>query len=110
MSERKVPVQFYLSEQEHEVLLERMKLFGIMNKSAFIRKMALSGYMLQLDIPELKDIIRLLRYAGNNLNQLARKANTGATIYEEEMKDIKSRFGGLTGELNRLVKELGKIC
>ncbi len=44
------------------------------------------------------------------MNQLARKANTGATIYEEEVKDIKSRFGGLTGELNRLVKELGKIC
>ena len=108
MATRRVTVRF--TEKEMESVYSKMEQMGIINMSAFVRKMVMEGIIVRLQVDELKEIIRLMRYAGNNLNQLARKANGGGPIYEEEIRDIRGRFEKMTEDLNRLVRELGKIC
>lgn len=64
------PVLFWVSPQEMELIRQKMAQFGTDNLSAYLRKMAIDGYVLQLDLPELKELVSLLRRSSNNLNQL----------------------------------------
>lgn len=98
-----------ISDEEYDLILERMKESGMTNRNAYFLKMALDGIIVTLDFPELKEVNRLLRYAGNNLNQLARKANSGESIYPEDVQDIKERFDRIYGELNELNRKLAKL-
>ena len=61
---------------------------GIKNRSAFLRKMALDGYIVNLDMDDIHEMIRLLRNTTNNLNQIAKKANSGGTIYGAEISSM----------------------
>lgn len=63
----------------------KMANMGIKNRSAFLRKMALDGYIVNLDMDDIHEMIRLLRNTTNNLNQIAKKANSGGTIYGAEI-------------------------
>lgn len=73
---RKVEILFFLSESENKLLQENMKKAGIKNKSAYIRKMILDGYIIHQDYGVLKECVAALGRIGNNLNQLAKVANT----------------------------------
>ena len=64
---------------------QKMANMGIKNRSAFLRKMALDGYIVNLDMDDIHEMIRLLRNTTNNLNQIAKKANSGGTIYGAEI-------------------------
>lgn len=68
-----------------------MQKFGTRNREAFLRKMALDGYVVKLDLPELKELISLLRYSSNNLNQLTRRVHETGRIYEADLEDISQR-------------------
>ena len=67
---RPVPIVFWVSEEEKELIQQKMRMLGTINMSAYLRKMAVDGYAVRLDMPELKEILSLLRYSSNNLNQL----------------------------------------
>ena len=80
MATRKRPIciSFWISEQENELIHQKMALMGTSNMGAYIRKMAIDGYTVKLDLPQLNEMVSLLRYAGNNLNQLTRLCHQGA--------------------------------
>ncbi len=82
---------FVTTETENEVIQKKMKLFGIRNKSAFFRAMILNGYMLKLDLPEIRETIRLLKNLTNNVNQIAKSLHEHGSVYETEIDDIKQR-------------------
>ena len=69
----------------------RMDEAGVKNRSAFIRKMVLDGYIIKLDTSDIKEMISLLRRCSNNLNQMAKRANTDGSIYETDLKDLQAR-------------------
>ena len=69
------------NKEEIDRLRQRMNEAGVKNCSAFIRKMSLDGYIVKLDMDDIHEMIRLLRNATNNLNQIAKKANSGDVIY-----------------------------
>ena len=71
---RSIRISVRLTEEEHRLLKEKMARIGVTNQEAFLRKMALDGYILRLDLPELKEILSQLRYMGNNVNQIAKRA------------------------------------
>ena len=58
---RDVPVLFWVSADEMELIQQKMAQFGTKNLSAYLRKMAVDGYVVQLDLPELKELVSLLR-------------------------------------------------
>ena len=72
---RSIRISVRLTEEEHRLLKEKMARIGVTNQEAFLRKMALDGLVIKLELPELKQMISLLRYTSNNINQIARTVN-----------------------------------
>ncbi len=81
--------EFYLTPQEMELLAKKMKEAGIENESAYLRKMALDGYIIKEDYSMLKGVIYELNRIGNNFNQVAKVANTYGDVNQSELKAIK---------------------
>lgn len=92
---REIQVKFRMTPQERELLEEKMTLVGIANMGAYLRKMAIDGYVLRLDLPELREMISLLRHCSSNLNQIAKRANESGRIYETDLKGIQEQLDEL---------------
>ena len=102
-------VKFWVSEEEYELLQKKMKAAGGVNQGAYIRKMILDGYIVNLDIPELKEIIRLLSITSNNVNQMARRLNAEGSIYQQDMAEVETQLEQNCKMLRRLITKLGRI-
>jgi hypothetical protein len=102
-------VKFWVSEEEYELLQKKMEAAGGVNQGAYIRKMILDGYIVNLDIPELKEIIRLLSITSNNVNQMSRKVNAGGSIYKEDIEEINTKLEQVYKMLIRVMRGLSKI-
>ena len=107
--ERNERITLRVSEQEMLTIRDKMNEIGMTSMNAYLRKMATDGIIVTVDFPELKEVARLVRYAGNNLNQLAKKANSGESIYPEDVQDIRERFDAIYDELNDLNKKLARL-
>ena len=79
------------SQEELNIIHQKMSEIGVKNRSAYLRKMALDGYIVKLDMDDIHEMIRLLRNATNNLNQIARKANANGSIYGAEISAMQSK-------------------
>ena len=88
---RGVQLNFRVSEEELAAIESKMEQLGIFNREAYLRKMALDGYAVRLDLPELKELLTLLRRHSSNLNQLVRRVNTTGRVYEADLEDIIKR-------------------
>ena len=95
-----------LTESEASQLQKKMDLLGITNPAAYLRAMALNGYILRIDLPEIREMLRLLGNMTNNLNQIARRMNSGGLIYETEIDEIRESQQELWTMMNRLLTRL----
>ena len=86
---RLIQHNFKTTETEAEIIKKKMKSLGITNTSAFLRSMVLNGYILKLDLPQIREMIRLLSNMTNNLNQIAKRINETGRIYADDMDEIK---------------------
>ena len=75
MAKRKRDIQLKVrvTPEERAMIEAKMAQLGTTNMAAFMRKMAIDGYVVKLDLPELRELVSLLRYSSNNLYQLARR-------------------------------------
>ena len=105
---RGIRVDLHLSEMEYSQIQERMSEAGTANMSAFIRKMALKGYVLHVDLAPVRDIVSLQRRCSNNLNQVAINANTYG-IYPEEIAVLKKDYADLWKPLENLITQLSEV-
>ena len=85
---RSIRISVRLTEEEHRLLKEKMARIGVTNQEAFLRKLALDGLVIKLDLPELKQMISLLRYTSNNINQIARSVNAGIATAEDARRGL----------------------
>lgn len=102
-------VKFWVNEEEYELLQKKMEAAGGVNQGAYIRKMILDGYIVNLDIPELKEIIRLLSITSNNVNQMARQLHSSNSIYPQELTEVETQLDQVYKLLRKVMKGLGKI-
>ena len=79
---------FYVTPEERDQIEAKMAQLGTNNMSAYLRKIAIDGYVVQLDLPELREMVSLLRYSSNNLNQLTRRVHETGRVYAADMEDI----------------------
>ena len=82
----------WASDKEMTLIRRKMDQCGMKTVSAYLRKMAIDGYVVHLDVSDIKEVVRLLRICSNNLNQYARKANEGGSIYLEEIHDLQKQL------------------
>ena len=85
-------IVFYLDDGELELLNEKMATAKMRNREAYIRKMTMDGYIVRVDFSDVKEMVRLLRYSSNNLNQVAKRANETRHIYESDIKDLQDNY------------------
>ena len=102
-SKRSVRIEFVVSEQESELIKERMEQIGVTNLSAYLRKMAVDGYIINLDMTDIQEMTRLLRICSNNLNQYAKRANETGSVYAADIKDLNIRLDGLWDAAQKLL-------
>ncbi len=102
-------VHFLVNEAEEELIRQRMEESGIRNIGAYMRKMAIEGYTIKLDLDDVKEAVRLLRIFSNNLNQYAKKANETGSIYAEDIKDLKARQEELWEVLKQILDKLSGL-
>ena len=86
-----------------------MREAGTANMGAYLRKMALDGYILRLDLPELKEILSQLRYMGNNVNQIAKRANEVGVIDEMDIRVVSKRQERMLEQMARLLEKLSEL-
>ena len=102
-SKRSVRIEFVVSEQESELIKERMEQIGVTNLSAYLRKMAVDGYIINLDMTDIQEMTRLLRICSNNLNQYAKRANETGSVYAADIEDLNIRLDGLWNAAKKLL-------
>ena len=102
-------VKFWVSEEEYQLLQKKMEAAGGVNQGAYIRKMILDGYIVNLDIPELKEIIRLLSITSNNVNQMARQLHSTGSIYQQDLAEVETQLEQNYKILRKLITKLSKI-
>ena len=108
-NKKSVRVEFVMSEQEAELVKGRMAELGITNLSAYLRNMAVDGYIIHLDMSDIQEMIRLLRICSNNLNQYARRANETGSVYAADVEDLRTRLDGFWDGMDKLLREFANI-
>lgn len=77
--------------------------------AAYLRKMAVDGYIVNLDLAGVRELVSLLRNATNNLNQIAKRVNGAGSLYAADVEDMKARYAELWEATNKILLELTKI-
>ena len=106
---REMQLNFRVSPEELALIEQKMAQLGTSNREAYLRKMALDGYVVRLELPELKELVSLMRYSSNNLNQLARRVNETGRIYDADLEDISRRQEALWDGVHRILTQLAKL-
>ena len=106
---REVQLNFRVSPEELALIEQKMAQLGTKNREAYLRKMALDGYVVRLELPELKELVSLMRYSSNNLNQLARRAHETGRIYDADLEDISRRQEAMWDGVHQVLTQLAKL-
>lgn len=106
---RSVQIHFRLTPSEAERLRTKMKEAGIQSQGAYLRKMALDGYCVRLDLEDVREMVSLLRRCSNNLNQYARRANETGSIYLADLNDLQERMQQLWQLTREILVRLSSI-
>ena len=86
---RNIVIRFRVTPEEREMIESKMAQFGTSNMAAYLRKISIDGYVVRLDLPELREMVSLLRRSGNNLNQIAKRVNETSRIYDADIDCLK---------------------
>ena len=106
---RNVQIIFWVSEAEKRMIEEKMTQAGMTNLSAYLRRIAIDGMIVRLELPELKEMVSLLRYASNNINQIARRMNESGRIYDTDLEQVVQNQEQLWDMANGILTRLAAI-
>ena len=110
MSDRRnQQLHFRVSKPELERIRNKMDSSGILSIGSYLRKMALDGYCLHLDLPQLRRMAYLLQMCSNNLNQYAKVANENGQIYTADLEDLRARLDELISIGKQILSRLAEL-
>ena len=98
-----------VNEQEKKMIERKMDQAGIRSLRAYLLKMAVDGYVVQLDLADVREMVTLLRTATNNMNQIARRANETRSIYATDIEDLRAHYDRLWEQTGGILKTLSEI-
>ena len=81
-------IKFFVNDKEYELIRQKMAQMGTDNMSAYIRKMILDGYVVNLDLPELRELTSKMKRIANSENQIAKRVYSSGYVYEADIEDI----------------------
>ena len=106
---RDIQLKFRVTPEERALIEQNMARLGTVNMAAYLRKISIDGYVLKLDLPELREMVSLLRRTSNNVNQLAKRVNETGRVYAADMDDILQNQERLWQAANEILTKLASI-
>lgn len=106
---REIVIRFRVTPEERSMIEAKMAQLGTSNMAAYLRKIAIDGYVVKLDLPELKEMVSLLRRSSNNLNQIAKRVNETSRIYDADIDCLKENQERLWTAANEILEKLAEI-
>ena len=98
-----------MTNKEYEIIRGKMQDAGVVNMSAFMRKMAIDGYMILLYLSDVNEVVRLLKINSNNLNQVAKKANERGIIYIQDIRQLQNQQSEIWEAVKEILVRLSNI-
>lgn len=102
-------IHIKMTNKEYEIIRGKMQDAGVVNMSAFMRKMAIDGYMILLDLSDVNEVVRLLKINSNNLNQVAKKANESGIIYIQDIRQLQNQQSEIWEAVKKILVRLSNI-
>lgn len=109
MMERSKRIELRVTAKELRQIHERMQETGISSLTAYMIRMAINGYVLKMDLSDLKEMLRLMQISGNNLNQYAKKANETGSVYYEDIEELRAVQKEILREMRKVLEKLTAI-
>ncbi len=106
---RQIQLKFRVTPQEREMIEQKMAQLGTKNMAAYLRKISIDGYVVKLELPELKEIVSLLRRSSSNLNQLTKRVHETGRVYDADLEDIVQNQELLWQAANDILAVLAKL-
>ena len=107
--EREIQLKFRVTPQEREMIEQKMAQLGTKNMAAYLRKISIDGYVIRLELPELKEMVSLLRRSSNNLNQLTKRVHETGRVYDADLEDIVQNQERLWRSATDILAALAKL-
>ena len=107
--QRCVQLKFRVTPEERALIEQKMAQLGTTNMAAYLRKMAIDGYAVNLELPDLSEMVSLLRRSSNNLNQLTRRVHETGRFYDADLEDLRRDYDGLWDAAQKILTSLAKI-
>ena len=89
---RNIQMKFYVTEEEKRLIDKKMAQLPTRRYGAYLRKMAIDGYIIYVDTRDIKEMNKLLSAIGRNINQIAKRINAGDPAYQADMDEIRERL------------------
>ena len=109
MMERSKRIELRVTAEELRQIHERMQETGISSLTAYVIRMAIHGYVLKMDLSDLKEMLRLMQISENNLNQYAKKANETGSVYYEDIEELRAVQKEILREMRKVLEKLTAI-
>ena len=107
--QREVQLKFRVTPEERALIEQKMEQLGTTNMAAYLRKMAVDGYVVNLELPELREMVSLLRRSSNNLNQLTRRVHETGRFYDDDLNELRQSYGGLWDTAQKILTSLARL-
>lgn len=107
--QRNIQLHFMVTEHERGLIAEKMEQLGTKNLGAYLRKMAVDGYMIQLDLADVRELVSLLRRTSNSLNQLAKRVHETGNVYGNDIEDLRQSYDRLWEVADEILTRLSSI-
>ena len=88
---RPIRIEFCVSENEHRLIKAKMEQLGTKNMGAYLRKMAIDGYIIKVDYSQQKKLAAAVSRAATNINHVCRRINSTGHFYEDDVAELKER-------------------
>ena len=102
-------ITFRVTEQEREMIDRRMAQTGMANRRAYLLKMAVDGRVIHVELDSVREMVRLLSNATNNINQIAKRANQTDNIYAADLEELRQRYDELWSQTRTILRKLSEM-
>jgi len=106
---RNVNLSFRVTEEERSMIERRMAQTGIKNMRAFVVKMAVDGRVIHVELDSVREMVRLLSNATSNINQIAKRINSGGSVYTADIEELRERYEEIWGQTKIILQKLSAL-
>lgn len=106
---RPIQIKFFVNAEELDMIKQKMAQFGTENMSAYLRKMAIDGFVIKLDMPELRKLSAAMGHFSANVNQIAKRLNESGRIYEADIEEIKNNQEKIYESYKKILRSLAEL-